>query len=89
MGDEKSSSSIVMASRDREPLDSELLIPVADSGDEDASSKPSSSSSSSHHTGRETFSKFVRSWASKKFMTRCVILFPIAITFHITSWFHL
>ncbi|XP_048436145.1 uncharacterized protein LOC125475456 [Pyrus x bretschneideri] len=33
MGDEKSASSIVMASRDREPRDRELLIPVADSGD--------------------------------------------------------
>ncbi|TQD90490.1 hypothetical protein C1H46_023928 [Malus baccata] len=46
-----------MASRDRVPRDCELLIPVADFGDEDASSKPSSSSSSSssssHHTGRE------------------------------------
>ncbi|RXI05860.1 hypothetical protein DVH24_017902 [Malus domestica] len=82
MGDEKSSSSIVMASRDREPRDRELLIPVADSGDEDASSKPSSSSSLSQHTGRETFSKVVRSWASKN-----VILFPIAITFYITWWF--
>ncbi|RXH74533.1 hypothetical protein DVH24_029254 [Malus domestica] len=137
MGDEKSSSSIVMASRDREPRDRELLIPVADSGDEDASSKPSSSSSSSHHTGREglafcftlclvaekmeenwrenlkffhskivlisnyTFSKVVRSWASKKLLFSriyiilaahylffySVILFPIAITFYITWWF--
>lgn len=53
MGDEKSSSSTIMASRDREPRDRELLIPVADSTDEDASFKPSSSSSISHHTGRE------------------------------------
>lgn len=82
MGDDK--SSIVMASRDR---DRELLIPVADSVDHDDSSKPSSSASSSHHTGRETFYKVVRSWASKKFMTGCVILFPIAITFYITWWF--
>ncbi|KAM1058608.1 hypothetical protein ACFX2I_023329 [Malus domestica] len=42
-----------MASRDRVPRDCELLIPVADSGDKDALSKPSSSSSSSHHTGHE------------------------------------
>ncbi|RYR67928.1 hypothetical protein Ahy_A03g014393 isoform D [Arachis hypogaea] len=58
-----------MANRDR---DRELLIPVGDSGDEGASSKPSPSSSSSssvHHAGRETFYKVVRSWASKKFMT--------------------
>ncbi|RYR67929.1 hypothetical protein Ahy_A03g014393 isoform B [Arachis hypogaea] len=71
-----------MANRDR---DRELLIPVGDSGDEGASSKPSPSSSSSssvHHAGRETFYKVVRSWASKN-----VILFPIAITFYITWWF--
>ncbi|KAA0061552.1 protein CONTINUOUS VASCULAR RING 1-like [Cucumis melo var. makuwa] len=82
MGDEK--SAIAMASRER---DRELLIPVAESAIDEASAKPSSSSSSSHHSGRETFYKVVRSWASKKFMTGCVILFPIAITFYITWWF--
>ncbi|OIW10012.1 hypothetical protein TanjilG_32752 [Lupinus angustifolius] len=84
MGDDKSST--IMANRDR---DRELLIPVAGSAVDDgaASSKPSSSSSSMHQAGRETFSKVIRSWASKKFMTGCVILFPIAITFYITWWF--
>lgn len=83
MGDDKCESS--MGSRDRE-----LLIPVAD-GEEDAEAsllKPSSSSSSSsYHPGREAFYKVLRSWASKKFMSGCVILFPIAITFYITWWF--
>lgn len=56
MGDDKSSS-IVMATRDRErERDRELLIPVADSVNDDASSKPSSSTSSSHNTGREVIS---------------------------------
>ncbi|XP_010527211.1 PREDICTED: protein CONTINUOUS VASCULAR RING 1-like [Tarenaya hassleriana] len=84
MGDVK--PAIVMASRDR---DRELLIPVANSGDADdgAAAKPSSSSSSSHHSGHETFYKLIRSWASKKFMTGCVILLPIAITFYVTWWF--
>ncbi|KAJ0751807.1 hypothetical protein HanPI659440_Chr09g0317071 [Helianthus annuus] len=87
MGDEKSPSS-----RDRE-----LLIPVANTANDDggASSKPSpSSTSSSHNSGREegirsevTFYKVIRSWASKKFMTGCVILLPMAITFYITWWF--
>ncbi|KAB2050029.1 hypothetical protein ERO13_A13G196600v2 [Gossypium hirsutum] len=81
MGDEK--STIVMASR--ESRDRELLIPVSDFVHDD-SSKPSSSSSP-RHAGHETFYKFVRSWASKKFMTGCVILFPIAITFYVTWWF--
>ncbi|KAB2072304.1 hypothetical protein ES319_A07G006700v1 [Gossypium barbadense] len=81
MGDDKSAA--MTASRDRE-----LLIPVAESVDDDSSkASSSSSSSSSHHAGRETFYKIVQSWASKKFMTGCVILFPIAITFYITWWF--
>ncbi|PSS01888.1 Protein CONTINUOUS VASCULAR RING like [Actinidia chinensis var. chinensis] len=82
MGDEK--SSMVMGSRDRE-----LLIPVADASTsaDDVDAKPFSSASSSHHSGRETFYKVVRSWASKKFMTGCVILFPIVVTFYITWWF--
>ncbi|XP_058113940.1 protein CONTINUOUS VASCULAR RING 1-like isoform X2 [Magnolia sinica] len=82
MGDDK--SAIPMASRDRE-----LLIQVMESGEVDAESKASSSStpSSHHHSGREAFFKVVRSWASKNFMTGCVILFPIAFTFYITFWF--
>ncbi|KAL0346599.1 UNVERIFIED_CONTAM: protein CONTINUOUS VASCULAR RING 1 [Sesamum calycinum] len=93
MGDEKPFSVMGNSSRER---DRELLIPVGDSVDHrrdddatpSASSKPSSSvSSSHHHSGRETFYKVVRSWASKKFMTGCVILLPIAITFYITWWF--
>ncbi|XP_058074339.1 protein CONTINUOUS VASCULAR RING 1-like [Magnolia sinica] len=84
MGDDR--SLITMASRDR---DRELLIPVADSVEDDSGSKASSSSAaaSAASHGREAFYKVVRSWASKKFMTGCVILFPIAITFYITWWF--
>ncbi|KAF5194013.1 hypothetical protein FRX31_016397 [Thalictrum thalictroides] len=91
IGDDK----LTAGNRER---DRELLIPVADDDDSsilhhhddhnDTSSKPSSSSSAaSSHTGREAFTKVVRSWASKKFMTGCVILLPIAITFYITWWF--
>lgn len=29
----------------------------------------------------------LQSWASKKFMTGCVVLFPVAVTFLITWWF--
>ncbi|KAJ6795535.1 protein LIKE COV 1-like [Iris pallida] len=93
MGDESKSSATAMA-RDRE-----LLIPASGShvhaaaadSDTDTDSKPSPASASGsahhHHSGREAFHKVVRSWASKKFMTGCVILFPIAITFYITWWF--
>ncbi|XP_062159143.1 protein LIKE COV 1-like [Alnus glutinosa] len=77
--------------RDRE-RDLELLIPVAGITENGGSksSSPSSSpaaASSHHHSGREAFSKVIRSWASKKFMTGCVILLPMAITFYITWGF--
>ncbi|KAJ9674702.1 hypothetical protein PVL29_023936 [Vitis rotundifolia] len=78
-----------MGSRERD-RDLELLIPVTATTDNVASkSSPSSPSSSSshHHSGREAFSKVIRSWASKKFMSGCVILLPIAITFYITWGF--
>ncbi|CAN1814153.1 Protein LIKE COV 3, partial [Linum perenne] len=35
----------------------------------------------------QAFSKLVRSWAWKKFITGSVILLPIAITFCVTWWF--
>ncbi|PIA42686.1 hypothetical protein AQUCO_02000262v1 [Aquilegia coerulea] len=75
-----------MANRDR---DRELLVPVADSvsDDDDGSSSKPSSSMSAQLASKEAFGKVVQSWASKKFMTGCVILFPIAITFYITWWF--
>ncbi|XP_024979833.1 protein LIKE COV 1-like isoform X1 [Cynara cardunculus var. scolymus] len=81
MGDERSPNI-----RDR---DRELLLPIANTpDDEQLSPKPLSSAISfSQHAGRETFSKVLRSWASKKFMTGCVILLPLAITFYITWWF--
>ncbi|KAJ3695141.1 hypothetical protein LUZ60_000518 [Juncus effusus] len=88
MGDEKSQSP--MGSSSRGERDRELLIPVAGDGPAvDPDLKASSSSAGSHHlsSSREAFHKVIRSWASKKFMTGCVILFPIAVTFYITWWF--
>lgn len=87
MGDDKSPVGMTARERDRE-----LLICVGGNPDEETNSKASASSSSSghghhHHSGREAFYKVIRSWASKKFMTGCVILFPIAVTFYITWWF--
>ncbi|KAH9800732.1 protein CONTINUOUS VASCULAR RING 1 [Citrus sinensis] len=78
-----------MASRERD-RDRELLIPVADSGDE--SSKPSSSSSSSHHAGREAVLVLnvlilLNAAVSHSRFICSVILFPIAVTFYITWWF--
>ncbi|XP_031407062.1 protein LIKE COV 1-like [Punica granatum] len=82
-----------MASRDRD-RDRELLIPVASISDNGCSKSSSASSTPlavtappHHHSGREAISKVVRSWASKKFMTGCVILLPLAITFYVTWGF--
>ncbi|XP_023525052.1 protein LIKE COV 1-like [Cucurbita pepo subsp. pepo] len=77
-----------MGTRERE-RDLELLIPVATVSENGASKSSSVSTAalSHHHSGREAFAKVIRSWASKKFMTGCVILLPIAITFYITWGF--
>ncbi|XP_076941263.1 protein LIKE COV 1-like [Bidens hawaiensis] len=83
MVDKKSSSSSTII-RDR---DRELLLPITNPINDDNQSSPKPSSSFAHHPGRETFSKVLRSWASKKFMTGCVILLPLAITFYVTWWF--
>ncbi|KAG0563675.1 hypothetical protein KC19_8G050200 [Ceratodon purpureus] len=34
----------------------------------------------------QAFYGFLSSWASKKFMSGCVILLPIAVTLYITHW---
>ncbi|KAL6542271.1 Protein LIKE COV 3 [Orobanche minor] len=73
--------------------DLERLIPlsITDTGNCSKSSSPSDSPVSGvisgGGSGNEAFSKVIRSWAWKKFMTGCVILLPIAITFYITWWF--
>ncbi|PNT66312.1 hypothetical protein BRADI_3g10000v3 [Brachypodium distachyon] len=101
MGDAMPSVLIPMPSRDRDrdPLVPSAAAAAAaaatatSSGagadSEDDESKPSSASAAAAaaQTGREAFHKVVHSWASKKFMTGCVILFPIAVTFYITWWF--
>ncbi|XP_038719694.1 protein LIKE COV 3-like isoform X3 [Tripterygium wilfordii] len=74
--------------------DLECLIPIAgleisanEARNVSSGSVLPQASSSHHSSGKEAFSKVIRSWASKKFMTGCVILLPIAITFYITWWF--
>ncbi|KAK6246436.1 hypothetical protein SCA6_009526 [Theobroma cacao] len=46
-------------------------------------SPPSSPSSST----RKACYAVLQSWVSKKFMTGCVVLFPVAVTFLVTWWF--
>ncbi|PKU68631.1 protein LIKE COV 2 isoform X1 [Dendrobium catenatum] len=48
-----------------------------------AKSPPNSPNSST----RKACCALIQSWVSKKFMTGCVVLFPVAVTFFITWWF--
>eukprot|EP00249_Psilotum_nudum_P001009 c13261_g1_i1 orf=302-1132(+) len=90
MGDDKgpgasaSPSLLPMGSR-ISAADRELLMPISEDTEELIKGGPTSSSA--YHPGREAFHAVLRSWASKKFMSGCVILLPIAITFYITWWF--
>ncbi|XP_022773986.1 protein LIKE COV 3-like [Durio zibethinus] len=64
------------------------LIPIAVvNNSENSGESVCLSSLVSRSSSKEAFYKVIRSWASKKFMTGCVILLPIAITFYITWWF--
>ncbi|KAM0902575.1 hypothetical protein ACQ4PT_019241 [Festuca glaucescens] len=92
---------IAMAARERDRDRELLIIPVtsepvgisAAGGDDSEPTTPvmiGSPSARGHHhpsTGIEAFSRVIRSWTWKKFMTGCVILLPIAITFYTTWWF--
>ncbi|KAK8511529.1 hypothetical protein V6N13_024163 [Hibiscus sabdariffa] len=61
------------------------LIPISVANNSENGSF--SLASISHSSSKEAFYKVIHSWASKNFMTGCVILLPIAITFYITWWF--
>lgn len=75
-----------MAARERD-RDLELLLPVANIAE--TAPPPPVAAPPRRTSGKEAFSKVIRSWASKKFMSGCVILFPIAVTFYITwSFIH-
>ncbi|KAK9054230.1 hypothetical protein SSX86_025308 [Deinandra increscens subsp. villosa] len=66
-----------------------LRLPEAngDSRSPSPAESPQGAPSSARQSGKEALVKVLHSWASKKFMSGCVILFPIAITFYITWWF--
>ncbi|XP_042400308.1 protein LIKE COV 2-like isoform X1 [Zingiber officinale] len=60
-------------------------IPLSQAVDpEDPAKAPPISPSSST---RKACGAVLQSWVSKKFMTGCVVLFPVAVTFYITWWF--
>eukprot|EP00245_Coleochaete_scutata_P014316 TRINITY_DN6050_c0_g1_i2.p1 TRINITY_DN6050_c0_g1~~TRINITY_DN6050_c0_g1_i2.p1 ORF type:complete len:269 (-),score=30.28 TRINITY_DN6050_c0_g1_i2:426-1232(-) len=55
--------------------------------DPEEANKAGPSQHTAYYQGREALVSVLQSWASRKFMSGCVILFPIAITFYITYWF--
>eukprot|EP00271_Cylindrocystis_brebissonii_P015571 TRINITY_DN38502_c0_g1_i1.p1 TRINITY_DN38502_c0_g1~~TRINITY_DN38502_c0_g1_i1.p1 ORF type:complete len:271 (-),score=41.38 TRINITY_DN38502_c0_g1_i1:711-1523(-) len=54
---------------------------------EDAVKTTTAATQSAYRRGEDAFYAVIQSWASKKFISGCVILFPIAVTFYITWWF--
>ncbi|GAB2226201.1 hypothetical protein Droror1_Dr00022002 [Drosera rotundifolia] len=56
----------------------------ADGDPEDPAKAPLTSSSKS--STRQACCYVLQSWVSRKFMTGCVVLFPVAVTFFITFW---
>lgn len=83
MGDD--SKSMVPSSAptgSRISADRQLLMSASEDPEDPLKPGPSSNG-----VGHEAFHSMLRSWISKKFMSGCVILLPIAITFYITWWF--
>ncbi|KAH7520769.1 hypothetical protein FEM48_Zijuj08G0181000 [Ziziphus jujuba var. spinosa] len=73
MAEEKESTSIPLSQAENGTPDPE----------DPAKSPPPSPNSST----RKACCYVLQSWVSKKFMTGCVVLFPVAVTFFITWWF--
>uniref|UniRef100_A0A1D1Z227 ATP synthase subunit alpha n=2 Tax=Anthurium amnicola TaxID=1678845 RepID=A0A1D1Z227_9ARAE len=48
---------------------------------------PAKSPPSSPNSTRKACCAVLQSWISRKFMTGCVVLFPVAVTFFVTWWF--
>ncbi|KAK7856544.1 protein like cov 2 [Quercus suber] len=59
----------------------------AANGGEDPEDPAKSPPSSPNSSTRKACCFVLQSWVSKKFMTGCVVLFPVAVTFFITWWF--
>uniref|UniRef100_A0A5B7BCL7 Uncharacterized protein n=1 Tax=Davidia involucrata TaxID=16924 RepID=A0A5B7BCL7_DAVIN len=57
------------------------------SGGEDPEDPVKSPPNSPNSSTRKACCFVLQSWVSKKFMTGCVVLFPVAVTFFITWWF--
>lgn len=65
------------------------LVPLSqvDNGGQDPEDPVKSPPSSPNSSTRKACCYVLQSWVSKKFMTGCVVLFPVAVTFFVTWWF--
>ncbi|XP_024029127.1 protein LIKE COV 2 [Morus notabilis] len=72
-----------------EQKDQSTSIPLsqAENGEQDPEDPAKSPPSSPNMSTRKACCFVLQSWVSKKFMTGCVVLFPVAVTFFITWWF--
>ncbi|KAH9669352.1 protein like cov 2 [Citrus sinensis] len=64
-----------------------IPLSQAENGGEDPEDPVKSPPTSSASSTRQACCYVLQSWISKKFMTGCVVLFPVAVTFFITWWF--
>lgn len=63
------------------------LSQAVEEEEEDPENPVKSSPSSSNSSTRKACCFILQSWVSKKFMTGCIVLFPVAVTFFVTWWF--
>ncbi|AQK99242.1 Protein LIKE COV 2 [Zea mays] len=72
------------------PEEESTSIPLSQAAEavdpEDPAKSPPRPSSPTTST-RKACCAVLQSWVSRKFMTGCVVLFPVAVTFFITWWF--
>ncbi|KAL5555801.1 hypothetical protein UlMin_038037 [Ulmus minor] len=64
-----------------------IPLSQAENGGEDPEDPAKAPPGSPNSSTRKACCFVLQSWVSKKFMTGCVVLFPVAVTFFITWWF--
>ncbi|KAE8696246.1 Protein LIKE COV 3 [Hibiscus syriacus] len=64
-----------------------IPLSQAENGGADPEDPAKSPPSSSNSSTRKACCFVLQSWFSKKFMTGCMVLFPVAVTFFVTWWF--
>ncbi|KAK3411537.1 hypothetical protein EUGRSUZ_I00289 [Eucalyptus grandis] len=86
MADENESTSVPLSSGGGSSGQRDIDEVGEGGGDPEDPVKPRPPSPANSST-RQACCYVLQSWISKKFMTGCVVLFPVAVTFFITWWF--